>query len=403
MPTNVPQPELTATGFAAPSESAIRDGEFADINKAFGGNLNPDETTPQGQLADALTAQIGANNDLFLYMVNQVDPSYASGRMQDAIARLYYLTRQGPLPTVVLATLVGRPGTIIPAGSLAIAADETVYQSLGAVTIPASGTINTEFAATVDGPVAAPAGTLGTILRAVAGWDTINNASDGTLGRNTETRAEFEARRTASVALNAIGILPAIRASVLAAPDVLDAYVTENPSGSPMTIGGVTLPAHSLYVAVTGGTDADVARAIWFKKPPGCDYYGNTTVTVLDRNGYSAPYPSYAVTFQRPSALPIFVNVELSNSSIVPSDATIQIKAAIIAAFNGQFRDLPRARIGSKLLASRFYAPVGELGAWAAVDSIQIGLAAPGLLDSVSARIDQQPTISAANITVTLV
>ena len=73
---------------------------------------------------------------------------------------------------------------------------------------------------------------------------------------------------------------------------VLDAYVTENPSATPATIGGVTLVANSLYVAVTGGTAIDVATAIWSKKAPGCAYNGNTTVVVQDTSsGYSPPYP----------------------------------------------------------------------------------------------------------------
>ena len=44
------------------------------------------------------------------------------------------------------------------------------------------------------------------------------------------------------------------------------------------------LPAlpHSVYVAAVGGADAGVAAAIWRKKDVGCDYNGNTSVTVTD-------------------------------------------------------------------------------------------------------------------------
>jgi len=401
--TAVPVPTLGPNGFTAPDESAIRDGVFTDINVAFGGALNPAPSEPQGQLADSLAATIGYTNDLFLDFTNQVDPAFATGRMQDAIARIYYLTRNGPLPTVVTATLTGAAGTIIPAGSLALAADQTIYTSLSSVTIPLTGTIDVQFAATTDGPIAAPAGTLTTIYRAIPGWDTITNAADGTLGRNVETRADFETRRGLSVAGNATGILQAVRGAVLSVPDVLDAYVTENSLATSVLVGTVTLPPHSLYVAAVGGTDADVARAIWTKKNPGCDYYGgNVTVAVEDQEGYSIPYPTYNVTFERPASLPIYFNVEIATSSTVPSDGEAQVKAAIIAAFNGTDGG-QRAGIGATVFASRYVCPIGALGTWARVVSLQVGLTSPGAADSATVQIDENPTIDAADITVAFV
>lgn len=404
MATNVPRPTLGPNGFTAPAESAIRTGVFADINGAFGNALNPAVSTPQGQLADSETAVIGSNNDLFLKYTNEADPAFASGRMQDAIARIYYLFRKPALSTTVICTCTGASGTIIPVGSLGLAADGTIYQSLSAETIPISGTISIQFSAVTTGPIACPAGTLNTIYRAVPGWDTIANPADGILGRDVETRADFEARRTLSVSKNALGIIGSIRAQILAVTNVLDAYVTENPTDASAVIGGVTMPANSLYVAVVGGTDADVARAIWTKKGPGCSYYGgNTTITVEDRNGYSIPYPSYAVSFERPASLPIFFDVEIINSSTVPSDVIAQVRNAIIAAFNGQDALALRATIGATVYASRYYAPVALLGPWARINNIKVGITTPGALDLVGVDIDQVPTITAANITVSLV
>ena len=95
--TNVPQCTLTPTGFQAPQESAILAGTVADIDQAVGGGLNPSLTTPQGQLASSMAAIIGFCYDFFLYYTNQVDPTYAQGRMQDAIARIYFIERMAGL------------------------------------------------------------------------------------------------------------------------------------------------------------------------------------------------------------------------------------------------------------------------------------------------------------------
>ncbi len=74
--------------------------------------------------------------------------------------------------------------------------------------------------------------------------------------------------RAASVALNSRGSLPSVLGAVLAVPNVIDAYVTENTQNTAQTIGGVSLAANSLYVCTSGGASADIARAIWSRKAP---------------------------------------------------------------------------------------------------------------------------------------
>ncbi len=96
MATSVPKPQWTQTGFVIPQTADILTGVQADINAAFGGNLNMDLTTPQGQLASSETAVLDNANQTFLYYTQQVDPAYASGRMQDAIARIYFISREIP-------------------------------------------------------------------------------------------------------------------------------------------------------------------------------------------------------------------------------------------------------------------------------------------------------------------
>jgi len=399
---NIPQPTFGPTGFVAPAESAIFAGAMADLQDAFGGNLNPDPTTPQGQLATSWAASIGYSYDLFCLLATQFDPAYAEGRMQDALGRVYFLERDAAEPTVVQAVCSGLSGTVIPTGSLARSADGDTYVSTSPGTIGAGGVVTIPFACLATGPVSCPPASLTTIYRAIAGWDSVTNPTEGVLGRVVESREAFEQRRAASVALNAVGTLPAIKANVLNVPGVLDAYVTENSTATPATIGGVTIAARSLFVSVVGGALPDVALAIWRKKAPGCGYSGTTTVVVEDSNsGYSMPYPAYDVTFTVPTGLPVLFLVTLANSAMVPADAVLQIQTAIIAAFGGNDGG-PRAKIGSDIFASRYYAAVARLGAWAQIVSIKIGTVTANL-DEVGVDIDQVPTIDAGDITVALV
>ena len=371
--TNVPGLTFTDRGYQAPTEQEVLTGVQADINEAFGGDVNPALTTPQGQLATSLTAIIANVNSQVINLFNQFDPAYASGRAQDALGRIYFLARIPSQPTVVEALCTGGEGTVIPEGSVAKATDGLLYTSTEPGTIGAGGTVTITFACNTYGPIACPAGSLTKIFRAIPGWDAVTNQADGVLGRATESRSQFEERRAASVSKNAVGSLNAVQGAVLEVSDVLDAYVTENTTGSPIVVRGKSIAAKSLYVAAVGGTDAAVAHAIWSKKAPGCGYNGNTTVSVEDTNGaYSPPLPTYSVSFERPSSLAVLFAVVLQNNAQIPANAAELVQAAIMTAFAGGDGGT-RARIGSTILASRYYAAVSALGSWAQVLTITLG------------------------------
>lgn len=375
MTTNVPQPTFSPVGFIMPTEEQILAGVLADFQSAFGGNMNPALTSPQGQWCTSLAASIANADEAFLFYTTQTDPAFAQGRMQDAIGRIYFIERNPAEPTTLQASCSGSPGVVIPTGALIQDNAGQTYTCTGSATIGLSGNVIASFANLVPGPIAVP-NTL-TIYQKISGWDSVSFVS-GVVGVNTESQSAFEARRAASVAGNSIGSLPSIQGAVLSVPGVLDCYVTENTTSGTATVGGVVLVGNSLYVAVVGGSAADVAKAIWSKKAPGCAYNGNTTVVVTDNNpGYSPPFPTYNVTFQRPSGNPIFFSVVIKNSIQVPSNALAQIQAVLLSAFaGGTFgaTTIPKARIGSTLYATQYVPAVTSLGAWAEqIVSLQIG------------------------------
>jgi uncharacterized phage protein gp47/JayE len=401
--SNVPPIVFAPTGLQVPQTAEVLDGVFQDFDTAFGGGLNPALETPQGQIVASLTAIIADKNAQILEIVNQMDPDTNDGAYQDAIARIYFLDREAGAPTVVSCACVGAFGTIIPAGAQAQDTSGNRYVCVEGGTIPNGGTVTLAFANIANGPIPCPANTLTRIYQQIAGWDTINNPSEGVLGRDVETRAEFEARRQASVALNARGSLQSVFANVFAVPDVIDVYATENVTNATVPIGSTNFPMlpHSLLVSVVGGDDDAIANAIWRKKDVGCDMNGNTVITVVDSEGYLPPFPTYAITFERPAALPIKIAVQLANSTSLPVDIVAQVKAAVIATFTGADGG-SRVRIGSLLLASKFYPGVIGIGPEVSVLSILLGSATP-TLTSLLIGVDQAPTIVAADISVVLV
>ena len=401
--SSVPPIQFTQTGIVLPAESDILAGVQADIDAAFGGGTNPALETPQGQLATSQAAVVADKNNEFAYFLNQIDPQYADGRFQDAIARIYFLTRKGATATVVSCTLYGLPGTLIPAGTLARDTTGNVYVNEGNVIIGLSGNATGNFQNVQTGPIPCAAGTLTSVYQAISGWSNITNGADGIQGRLVESRADFEYRRKNSVAINAEGTLAAIYANVFNVANVLDVYAIDNVLDTSATVGATSysMAPHSLYVAVIGGLDADIANAIWTRKDLGCNYNGNSSVTVTDPSGYSYPQPSYVVKFNRPAALPIKFAVQIVNNSALPSNIVALVKSAIIARFNGTDGST-RERIGSNIFASRYYGAVSAVANSVSILSILIGTSSP-TLSTISVGIDQGPTLSASDIAVTLV
>lgn len=367
--TNVPAVAWGTTGFIAPQPADVLTGVEADIDAAFGRTLSYLLNTPQGQIASTEAALIVAFNALFVYYTQQVDPAYASGRMQDGIARIYFIERIPALATSVIVTCTGAVGVSIPAGSLISDDAGYIYASIADALIPSGGSVAVTFDNQLPGPIPTPESV--TIYQAIPGWDSVAVAS-GTVGRDTESRQAFEDRRAATVAGNSFGAIGSIIGAVSEVADVEDYWGYDNSSNAPVTVQGVTIPANSIWITVTGGTDDAVAQAILSKKAPGCGYGGNTTITAYDSNPlYASPIP-YDVTFERPDALEILFAVNIVNGPTVPANAVDLVRTAIVSAFFGGDGQ-PRARIASTILATRFIAPVAALGTWAQIRSLLIG------------------------------
>ena len=304
-----------------------------DINSAFGQNLNFNSNTPQGQLASSWGAIIANNDAVFVYFSQQIDPAYASGRFQDAIGRIIPgFERQPAEPTALQVACSGALNVPIALGTLGEDQNGNLFQCVQAGTIPAGGSVTLAFAAVVPGPIPVPQ-TLA-IVQTLSGFDSMSVVS-GAIGRNVETRAQFETRRTDSVAGNSFGAIGSIIGAVAGVPGVLDYFGYNNNTAAPVTINGVTIAANAIYICVAGGAPSDVANAILSKKGAGAPMTGNTTVTAHDSNPlYSTPQ-AYQITYQIPTALQVLFKVTIANSSLVPSNAATQVQNALIAAFAG--------------------------------------------------------------------
>ena len=389
MSSHVPPVRFTPQGLQIPTEIEVLNGVLADFNDAFGGGLNLNLETPQGQLASSLAAVIADKNNVIAELVNQIHPEYAEGMMQDAIAQIYFLQRKPATDSAVVCEFVGLPGTQIPQGFIVQDAAGNQWALQQEIGIPIGGKVSGTLIAA--GQIEAPAHSVNVVYQALVGLDRVDNPHPAVPGRAEESRAEFAERRRRSVAINAHGTPQAVYANVFALDGVRDVYVIDNPKGQNVQAGATnyTLKPHSIYVAAVGGDDTAVAEAVLRYAGSGCDFNGNTEITVYDHS-YNDPKPAYQVAFMRPNELPVYFRIKIERGAFIGADAAI--KQAVINAFKG--------RIGANLYAIRYVAPVVKAVPNVHVLDVEIGLSSGSMGNSVSVGIDQTPVVRAENIEV---
>jgi hypothetical protein len=326
------------------------------------------------------------------------NPRVSEGRWQDALGYIYFLQRKLDEPTVVTCRVTGLNGTAIPYGALVQSVTGHTLICNRAVTIGSGGAAETTFRVAETGPTEIPPHSVTAIVTTIPGWDTVDNEAAGAVGRDLETRSEFEARRAASVAANAHGSTGALFGTIANLPGVLDVQVLENIGPDPVMKYGVTVPGHGVTVCVYGGEDAAIAGAIYDKKDNGCDTGGNTPVVYTAADYHNAVY-EYKIL--RPETVNFRIRVTLGSAPTPAQEAAL--KEAIWRDFYGLNETSGNARIGlaSTVYASRFYCPAMAVEGIKNIQSIEIALGAPeAYADVVTIRGDQEPVASTANIAV---
>ena len=397
------------TGFSADDVAAVRVAVAQAWKQAFRSDntaeLNTEPETPAGQLVDSQTASITQKDSELLYLANMLNPLKATGIFQDALAEIYFLQRKPAIPSSAVIKCTGLPGTVIPVSAQVMsAADDTIWQNTEAQTIGDDGTCECVFECQSAGLISAAAGTLSRINTMVAGWDTAVNEAAAVVGQNAETQGAFEARRYASVGLNSRGTIAAVYARVANCANVVSCIVRENKTNMPIEIDGYFLKAHSVFVSVVGGSDEDIAEAIYNSCSAGCDYNGNTEVAVTD----SATKAVEKVTFYRPEEFDVYVKVTLQGKDSLPDEYEKTVKSAVYDNFYGESAatiggdPILRVAPGDTVLASRFMPSVLDSGI-AQVVRILVSTDGQSWSETAYMPITGNPTLTSDRITVEVV
>lgn len=394
----IPNIQFTAQGIEAPTREAVTNGLWALMRQAFGPNITEDSRTPQGQLVTSLTAVITDRDSQFIELANNFDPRYSFGKFQEALGAIYFLSRSEATRSVVTLEFTGLAGSIVPVGAQVQDGNGNIWETTetGGVAV-ATGTVTLLARAQVPGPIQAATGTINNLLDAIPGIDRVENLVPAVPGSNEESRADFELRRAESVAANSRLTNSAVYGAVFDLTDVIDVRVVDNPSDDAITVGATNYPMirNSLLVSVIGGDDYEIAGKIMAKGGTGCAFVGNTDVLWKDADNYDDGFPpEYLVKFLRPTIVPLYFDIRVTDFSTVSGP---QITAARQSIANQLASGPRRARIGGTVVASSFGCGLdSELG----VVEIKVSTDGATWASLIEFGIDQFPSTAANLISV---
>lgn len=322
--------EVTSTGYKLKTQNEWFDEEkemYLDIDPLW--NLDP--STPDG-LKLAHDAEVfSALDETLQQAYNSKDPNKASGVDLDVIASLTGTSRSNGTPSTVsgfVLTGVASPVTTVPAGTIFESSVTGSRWTLDQTwTLDGTGTAIVDITCTVDGPTEADANTINRIITTVPGLTSCNNPTPATPGTEIETDSSLRVKRATSVGRPGNNQIDSMLGELYAVSGVRRVKVYENDTNTTDSNG---LPPHSIAPIIDGGTDADVAMAIYIKKNPGVALYQAGTPVSVDVTSPTYPDNVKNIKFSRPEYVDMIIAVTIKNDGSLPSNTQDLIREAFI-------------------------------------------------------------------------
>lgn len=297
--------------------------QYQNLFKTIFGDINIDESTPQGQIITSLTQVDLAT---ISYLENLANAFFfgGSGEFLDKWAwNLYRVVRKNGTPASVIITITGRPDTEIPA-DFTISDGSQNYIIESPTQIPESGEIKAKFINLEINDKSSSPNTITQIVTNISGVERVTNEAPSTLAIMRETDAQLFNRCLyfGSTATNAS--FRSILANVAQVQGVSRIAGAENVLDTPQTIQGVELTPHSICIVVDGGENEAIAKAIQQSKATGCDMVGTTEqILYIDKQ-------KYFYRFYRPTQVALQAQITVSKTgALIPANFETLVKNSL--------------------------------------------------------------------------
>ncbi len=335
------KPYVDSTGLHIPTYNDILEDMITSMKQIYGDDIYLDNSSPDYQLLSIFALKQSDTLQAMAYAYNARSPETAIGTSLDSVVKLNGIKRKAASKSTCQVKITGTPFTQIVDGAVRDRAGLT-WDLPSSVVIDSSGTTYTVATCRTAGAVSALAGDISQIETPTYGWVSVTNEVAAVLGNAQETDAQLRERQTISTANPSQTMLDGTKGAIAALKNVSRYAVYENDTN----VSSVTddnpygLPAHSVTCVVEGGTNEDVAEAIFLHKGIGCYTNGDVEVQYTDQNDYIN-----RVRFFRPVYKDIFVKVVIKKYTGYISTMTVKVREAV-------YNYLAALTIGSDVSAS---------------------------------------------------
>ena len=318
--------KVNEDGIITMDSSEIKKSFEEAYKQAFGEDIKLSATDIFGIMANADTNLLEYAQEQVVEAVNNFNVYYASGNALDIVGAYWGYYRKGASYTLVSATISGRNGIIIPAGSK-VSNGTNNFILLDEVVIGPSGKSQALFQCESIGSIPCYANTLNQIIDVKDGWDSVNNVSDGIIGYEGENDNEFRQRITANwLNIRSVSLLGSVIDNIAQLDGVVSVVGRENKDSIQKNIDGIEMPPHSIFLSVLGGNSEQIAKVITERKTIGCNTFGNTQIFYYDTNvDYQYSYKIY-----RPEFIDLSIKIQYEKNFFTPVDIENKIKKLIM-------------------------------------------------------------------------
>ena len=339
---------LTSTGYVLQTQNdwfAQERQFYLDIDPLW--NLDP--STPDGLKMAHDSEIFYALDETLQQAYNSKDPNKAKGSDLDIVCSLTGTIRSGGSRSSVPLTITANPGTLIQAGnrfeSVTTGSRWTTDQ---AVTADSLGSATVNATCTVVGPTQADAGTITRIVDVVAGLASVTNAGPATPGADGQRDEQLRVTRATAVGRPGNNQIDSMIGELFSVDGVRRVKIYENDTNSAaVTVDNLYgLPPNSIAPIIDGGTDGDVAMAIYLKKNPGARLYQAGTPFQVEVTSPKYPTNKKLVRASRPIYVDMLVVINVKSDGTLPPNADQLIKEAVLEYSAG---DLIPADVGFKI------------------------------------------------------
>jgi uncharacterized phage protein gp47/JayE len=291
----MPAPILSSTGLTISDYNTNLTALQNDYYAIYGSDAQLNANDADGQLLAIFAQAYFDATQVLQTLYNNFSPLTAQGPFLDNIVALNGITRQEATFSTAPVIIYGTSGTVITNG---IIGDNlglgTAWNLPASVTIGGGGSVVSTVTCAIAGNIAALTDTLTNILTPTAGWNSVTNTSNASLGLAVELDSQLVQMQQSALAGSSQTFVQSIVGAVQKVSGVTNITYDNNTSNITDSNG---VPAHTLSLIVTGtAVDADVAAAIALTKPPGIGTYGTTSYVYVDVNNVPETISWYKVT-----------------------------------------------------------------------------------------------------------